>query len=162
MRRLVDEAGLQDRIVIDSAGTHDYHCGMPPDPRAQAVAKRRGYDLADLRARQVVESDFEDFDLILGMDFSNLERLKAICPPQHHSKLGLLMPYARRRRALIVHDPYHRSEREFELVLDYIEDACEGLVSALEPQAAAMTAEEAITGQMRKGARDVPRGASRP
>jgi len=135
MRTLVRTAGLQDRIEVDSAGTHDYYCGALPDPRAQRAARRRGYELAELRARQIRSRDFEHFDLILAMDFSNLAHLQALCPAQHQAKLGLLMPYAVRRRAMIVHDPYCRSDKEFELVLDYIEDACEGLLCSLEPAA---------------------------
>lgn len=134
MRAKVRAAGLEDRIEVDSAGTHDYQVGAPPDPRAQEAARRRGYELAHLRARQVTPQDFEAFDLILGMDFNNLGRLQALCPPEHQQKLGLLMPYATRRRALIVHDPYCRSAKEFELALDYIEDACEGLLHVLEPE----------------------------
>lgn len=131
MRRTLCLAGLQDRVMPDSAGTHAYHIGEPPDPRAIAAAQRRGYDLTPFRARQVCAEDYDTFDLILGMDFSNLERLQADCPAEHQHKLGLLMPYATRRRALIVHDPYYRSAREFDLVLDYIEDACEGLTQNL-------------------------------
>lgn len=152
MRAFVREAGLEDRIIVDSAGTHDYHVGHGPDPRAQAAARRRGYELADLRARQVAPGDFEAFDLVLGMDFNNLERLQSLCPAEHQGKLGLLMPYAKKRHALIVHDPYYRSSREFELVLDYIEDACEGLVCALVPQAVqTAVAERASMVRTRKG-----------
>lgn len=131
MRRLINQAGLADWIHVDSAGTHDYHCGASPDPRAVKAARRRGYDLDGLRARQVIAADFECFDQILAMDFNNIERLQSLCPPEHRGKIGLLMPYACRRRALIVHDPYYRSSKEFDIVLDYIEDACEGLLATL-------------------------------
>jgi protein-tyrosine phosphatase len=152
MRTLVREAGLQDRILVDSAGTHGYHVGDGPDPRTQAAARRRGYELGDLRARQIGHADFEVFDLVLAMDFNNLERLQDLCPPEHQGKLGLLMPYAMKRHALIVHDPYYRSRREFELVLDYVEDACEGLVRALVPQAFQTAAGQALASvQIRKG-----------
>lgn len=131
MRKFIQEAGLQDRVFVDSAGTHDFHIGAPPDPRAQAAASRRGYDLTALRARQVTPSDFEKFDLVLGMDFNNLATLHDISPAQYAHKIGLLMPYAKRRRASIIHDPYARSAKDFDLVLDYIEDACGGLVQVL-------------------------------
>lgn len=131
MRKLVQEAGLNHRIVVDSAGTHDFHLGAPPDPRAQAAARKRGYDLTALRARQVALEDFEKFDLVLAMDFNNLATLHDLSPIHHRHKLGLLMPYAKRRRASIVHDPYSRSAKDFDLVLDYIEDACSGLVQTL-------------------------------
>jgi len=131
MRKYVEERGLQQRFIIDSAGTHGYHVGEPPDPRALAAARRRGYDLSGLRARRVEVEDFERFDTILAMDFNNLAALQAICPPGCETKMGLLMPYARRRHATIVHDPYYRSAKDFDLVLDCIEDACQGLLEVL-------------------------------
>lgn len=131
MRKYVDELGLSDRIIVDSAGTHDYHVGEAPDPRAQAAACRRGYDLSGLRARQVNGSDFERFDLVLAMDFNNLASLQAYCPLGCEGKMGLLMPYARTRHSTIVHDPYYRSAKDFDLVLDSIEDACKGLLDVL-------------------------------
>jgi protein-tyrosine phosphatase len=131
MRRFIDEAGMQEQFVVDSAGTHDYHVGEPPDPRAQAVALRRGYDLSAFRARQVREEDFTDFDLLLVMDFNNLAAIQDRCPIEHQGKVGLLMPYAVNRCASIVHDPYYRSAKDFDVVLDYIEDACKGLLHTL-------------------------------
>ncbi len=131
MRKYVDELGLSQQITVDSAGTHDYHVGEAPDPRAQIAAMRRGYDLSGLRARQVETADFERFDLVLAMDFNNLAALQAWCPPGLAQKMGLLMPYARSRRATIVHDPYYRSDRDFDHVLDAIEDACKGLLDAV-------------------------------
>jgi len=131
MRKLVDAAGLQGRISVDSAGTHDYHVDEPPDPRAQNAARRRGYDLSSLRARQVQISDFARFDLLLAMDFNNLASLQAMCPVGCEAKLGLLMPYANNRSASIVHDPYCRSAKDFDLVLSCIEDGCKGLLEVL-------------------------------
>lgn len=140
MRRYVKDCGLSDAFVIESAGTHGYHVGEAPDPRAQAAAFRRGYDLSGLRARQVEMSDFERFDLLLAMDFNNLATLHALCPPGLDRKMGLLMPYARNRRSTIVHDPYYRSARDFDLVLDCIEDACKGLLDALSGDSGRLTA----------------------
>lgn len=131
MRKLVANAGLDRRIQVDSAGTHGYHAGEPPDPRALTAAKRRGYDLSDLRARELQAADFERFDLLLAMDFNNLDRLQTLCPPQFQSKVGMLMGYARQYKAPIVPDPYYRGTAEFNRVLDYVEDACEGLLQAL-------------------------------
>ncbi|WP_194721645.1 low molecular weight protein-tyrosine-phosphatase [Noviherbaspirillum malthae] len=131
LRKMAFEAGLHEYILIDSAGTHGYHLGEAPDPRAQTAARRRGYDLSRLRARKIESSDFSRFDLILGMDFNNLEILQRQCPPEHHHKLGLLMSYAEDHAASIVHDPYYRSAKDFELVLDYIEDGCRGLFNAI-------------------------------
>lgn len=131
MRKYLSDAGLDGRVLVDSAGTHGYHEGCPPDPRAQAAARKRGYDLSSLRARQVTDSDFQNFDLLIGMDFNNLEVMQRRCPPEHHGKLGLLMAYAQRYNATVVHDPYYRSAKDFELVLSYIEDGCRGLMQAM-------------------------------
>jgi protein-tyrosine phosphatase len=130
-RKLLEDAGLHDRITVDSAGTHDYHAGQPPDPRAQAAALRRGYDLSSLRARQIAEADFRNFDLLLAMDGNNFALIESMCPFQHRSKLGLLMSYARRTKTPFVPDPYCRGAADFDKVLDYLEDACSGLVEAL-------------------------------
>lgn len=131
MRRFVEEAGLQSRILVNSAGTHGYHVGEPPDPRAQQAAKRRGYDLSALRARKIALTDFEIFDLLLAMDFNNLDRLQTMCPAAYEPKLGMLMEYAREFRVPIVPDPFYRGSTDFERVLDYIEDACNGLMHVL-------------------------------
>lgn len=130
MRKLLDDSGLSE-VEVDSAGTHDYHMGEPPDPRAAAVAKQRGYDLSALRARNVAPEDFEAFDLILAMDFNNLGVLQKLCPVRYRAKLGMLMSYAHEHTAIIVQDPYYRGAADFERVLDYIEDACRGLVEVL-------------------------------
>ncbi len=131
MRKLVEDAGMRDRIVVDSAGTHNYHVGKPPDPRAQAAAQKRGYDLSGLRARELALADFETFDLLLAMDFNNLDRLQTMCPAAYESKLGMLMEYSRKFRTPIVPDPYYRGSTDFDRVLDYVEDACRGLMQAL-------------------------------
>jgi protein-tyrosine phosphatase len=130
-RKFLEQAGLQDLIAVDSAGTHDYHAGEPPDPRAIDAARRRGYDLSGLRARQITEADFRERDLLLAMDGNNLALIESMCPFQHRSKLGLLMSYARNARAPFVPDPYCRGASDFDTVLDYIEDACAGLLEQL-------------------------------
>jgi protein-tyrosine phosphatase len=131
MRSLVERAGMQENVVVDSAGTHDYHVGEPPDPRAQAAALRHGYDISGLRARQLASEDFERFDLLLAMDFNNLACLRDRCPSGLEGKIGLLMPYARKRCSSVVHDPYYRSAGDFDLVLECLEDACEGVLRVL-------------------------------
>jgi len=128
-RGKVRAAGLQDRIRIDSAGTHDYHVGSPPDRRSSHHASLRGYDLSDLRARQVERLDFERFDLILAMDWENLELLEAQCPPQHRPKLKRLMEFAPPGLGEVVADPYYGGKDGFETVLDHVEAACEGLLA---------------------------------
>jgi protein-tyrosine phosphatase len=131
MRKLIEDAGLQEYIVVDSAGTHDYHAGEPPDPRAQAAAQRRGYDLSALRARQIVEADFADFDLLLAMDTNNLGLLQSMCPHKHRDKVRLVMNFARTVKSPVVPDPFYRGSNHFDQVLDYVEDACKGLLTNL-------------------------------
>lgn len=131
MRKLVEEARLQHAIHIDSAGTHAYHVGHAPDERSQRFARKRGYELALLRARQVSDEDFERFDLLLAMDWDNLHLLEAACPPAQRHKLKLLMSYATRSPSLVVPDPYYGGDRGFEQVLDYAIDGCEGLLTHL-------------------------------
>lgn len=127
-RHLVREAGLADRIRIDSAGTHGYHAGSPPDERSAHHASLRGYDLSDLRARQVAALDFERFDLILAMDWENLALLEEECPPAQRYKLRRLMEFAPEGLSDVVADPYYGGKQGFETVLDHIEAACEGLL----------------------------------
>jgi protein-tyrosine phosphatase len=91
MLHQVAEAKLGDRIVVDSAGTGDWHIGQPPDDRAQRAAKRRGYDLSSLRGRQIAAADFARFDLLIAMDDANAAALGEICPPEHRDKIRLLM-----------------------------------------------------------------------
>ena len=133
LRAKVAQAGLSKRVLIDSAGTHNYHPGSPPDERSANHALRRGYDLSKLRARQVHADDYADFDLILAMDWDNLALLQVDCPPQHAIKLKLLMEFADPSAALgaVVPDPYDGAKAGFEQVLDLTEAACEGLVRHL-------------------------------
>ena len=133
LRRLVREAGLEAQIHVDSAGTLDYHMGHPPDDRAQLHAKRRGYDLATLRARQVRASDFNEFDLVLAMDRVNLATLERMCPPAQRHKLKLLLQFAAAREEEEVPDPYNGGDDGFENVLDMVEDAARGLLRELHP-----------------------------
>jgi len=128
-RHLVRQAGLQDRIAIDSAGTHGYHVGSPPDERSQHHARVRGYDLSGLRARQVQDLDFGRFDLILAMDHENLALLEDECPPQHLSRLRRLMEFAPPGLSDVVADPYYGGKQGFETVLDHVEAACAGLLA---------------------------------
>ncbi|MBL8385692.1 MAG: low molecular weight phosphotyrosine protein phosphatase [Burkholderiales bacterium] len=129
LRQKVARHGLAGLIEVDSAGTHAHHIGNAPDPRAQAHAARRGYDLSRQRARRVRTEDFARFDFVLAMDRENLETLAERCPPEHQDKVGLLMRYSRRYPAQeIVPDPYYGGPNGFEVVLDYIEDACDGLI----------------------------------
>ena len=131
LRHKLRQAGLAELVVVDSAGTHDYHVGAPPDHRAVQHAGRRGYDLTSLRARQVSRADFERFDLILAMDWDNLSLLEADCPPQHRHKLRRLTEFAARHDTPVVPDPYYGGAQGFERVLDLVEDACDGVIAHL-------------------------------
>lgn len=126
-RHLVDEAGLSDVIGIDSAATHSFHIGESPDARAQAAARKRGYDISQSVARQVTVDDFRDFDLILAMDWENLSALRQQCPKIHQHKLMLLMRFANEFEEATVPEPYYGDSDGFTKVLDYLEDACQGV-----------------------------------
>ena len=116
-------------IEIDSAGTHAYHVGEPPDPRAIEAAMRRGIDLTDLRARQVHDDDFERFDLIVAMDRLNHATLLARCPPGRHQRIRTLLEFAGRKAPADVPDPYYGGAKGFDDVLDLVESAVEGLLA---------------------------------
>lgn len=131
-RKLVSDADLMDRIEMDSAGTHAYHTGEPPDRRAQAAAERRGIEMSGLRARRVTRKDFERFDLIIAMDRLNLETLRerATDRPtgQPTDRLRLMLEFSSAEGAADVPDPYYGGAAGFERVLDLVEDAAEGLL----------------------------------
>ncbi len=130
-RQRVREVGLEQRITVDSAGTHDYHIGKPPDRRAQAAGAGRGYDLSGLRGRQVDKRDFDEFDYILAMDAENLDNLNRIKPARHKARLGLFLEYGLRFSAREVPDPYYGGDQGFEQVLDMVEDAAAGLLAEI-------------------------------
>ena len=130
-RKMVVDAGLENCVIIESAGTHAYHVGEPPDARAQQAAKRRGYEIADLRARQITQDDFRTFDLILAMDWENLALMQQQCPRAYKHKLHLLMRFAGEHDAATVPDPYYGGPEGFNTVLDYVEDACQGLIEVV-------------------------------
>ena len=127
-RAQAESAGLADQLHIDSAGTHDYHIGDPPDARAAAAAARRGYNLNSLRGRQVGEKDFVEYDMILAMDMENLSRLHDRCPPEQAHKLGLFLEHSKNFLQREVPDPYYGGTGGFETVLDMAEDAGVGLL----------------------------------
>jgi protein-tyrosine phosphatase len=128
LRSHIAAAGLEDAVHIDSAGTHNYHPGAAPDARSQRHAAQRGYDLASLRARQVTQADYRNFDLLLAMDWDNLALLQAGCPPEYQHKLRLLMSFADAAASPVVPDPYYGGAQEFDAVLDLTEAAAQGLV----------------------------------
>ncbi len=128
MQKKVAKAGLNKRIDIDSAGTSNWHEGKRPDARAIAKGGERGYDLNSLHARQAIAADFEQFDYILAMDQSNYDDLAAIAPEGLNSKLSLFLDFSKQDRYREVPDPYYGGDEGFALVLDLIEDACDGLI----------------------------------
>lgn len=130
-RQHVAEAGLAQAIDIDSAGTHDYHRGAPPDPRACRIAHGRGYDLASLRARQVVAADFARFDLILAMDRGHQRLLERQRPADGRARVRLLLDYAPALGMAEVPDPYYGDEADFHHVLDLVEAGSRGLLARL-------------------------------
>ena len=127
-RSRVEEAGLAQQILIDSAGTHDYHVGNPPDLRTQRAARQRGYDMSGLRGRQVEVADFTRFDYVLAMDNANIAILHRLCPQPQRDRLGLFLEHAGSHRESEVPDPYYGGEDGFERVLDMVEDAAAGLL----------------------------------
>ena len=136
-KHYVAQAGLGDRIVSDSAGTHDYHIGEPPDARAQRSAGKRGYDLSGLRGRQVNKRDFSEFDYVLAMDEHNMQLLAHLCPPEHAHKLKLFLEFGPDAGLREVPDPYYGGADGFERVLDMIEQAAQGLLRHLDTGARA-------------------------
>jgi len=127
-RALVERQGLAGQITVDSAGTHAYHVGEPPDRRSTEAARRRGFGLDDLRARQVIKQDFETFDLILAMDRGHFGLLLGQCPPNRRDALALFLSFAPQGNGLDVPDPYYGGGDGFERVLDMIEAGSAGLL----------------------------------
>jgi len=128
-RDLVRREGLAERIGTDSCGTSDWHIGDPPDRRACAEAERRGISIADLSARQVCQSDFTDFDYVLGMDDSNIAKLKVLCPTLHQNRVRLFLSFAPELGRPDVPDPYYGGDDGFAQVFDMIEAASRGLLA---------------------------------
>lgn len=130
----LEQAGLAGRVQVDSAGTHGYHTGEPPDERSQAHAARRGYDLSGLRARPVMAEDFEQYDLILAMDGGHLELLTERCPPALRPRLQRFTAWCTQHQTRDVPDPYYGGPQGFEHVLDLVEDGCAGLLAHVRTQ----------------------------
>lgn len=126
-REQVDRAGLAAHIEIDSAGTHAYHVGNAPDARAIATARARGINMADLRARQVHQDDYGQFDYIVAMDEENLSVLLASCPEAERARLSLMLDWTT-GWGDEVPDPYYGGDEGFEQVFDMLTDACHGLI----------------------------------
>jgi len=131
MQSFVNNAHLSACVLVDSAGTHAYHAGAPPDGRSQRHASLRGYTMSSLQARQISLSDFEQADLILAMDWDNLALLQAQCPPAMMRKVRRMAEFFQTHQDTVVPDPYEGGAAGFEKVLDLVEDACQGLLQHL-------------------------------
>ena len=127
-RHKVKEQGLGHVIHVDSAGTHNYHPGSAPDDRSQVHAAKRGYQLSDLRARQITAEDFDLHDLILVMDWDNLALVQDICPSSAQKKVRRLTEFCLTSDNPVIPDPYYGGADGFNQVLDLVEDAAEGLL----------------------------------
>ena len=132
MRGLVEEAGLSDQIVLDSAGTGGWHVGAPPDRRSVAAAARRGIQIEGA-ARQVRRADFERFDLLVALDRANERDLRRLAPDERAAaKIRLLREFdPASGRDLDVPDPYYGANDGFGRVLDLVDAACRGLLAEL-------------------------------
>jgi len=130
-RDRVESAGLAEKIFVDSAATHDYQTGEPPDHRAMAHARRRGYKLAERCARQIEREDFERFGWIIAMDRDNLDALEDLRPAHYRGYLGLLLDFVPELAEREVPDPYNGEPEDFERVLDLVERGTVGLLTAV-------------------------------
>ncbi len=126
-RHKIEQNNLQQQISIDSAGTHAYHVGNPPDQRAQAAALKRDIDLSKQRARRVSADDFSEFDYVIAMDESNMDDLLSICPAGYEDRVHLFLAFSDSEQSEVP-DPYYGQGRGFEIVLNLVEDASEGLL----------------------------------
>ncbi len=126
-RHMAKQVDAEDEILIDSAGTHAYHVGNPPDGRAQGAALKRDIDLSGQRARRVSKDDFVEFDYVIAMDESNKDDLLSICPTGYEKRIHLFLDFAECDETEVP-DPYYGQGRGFEIVLDLVENASNGLL----------------------------------
>ena len=134
MNHLLQQANLGDLITCDSAGTSSYHIGSPPDARMTQAAKARGIALVG-RARQFVAEDFENFDLILAMDYDNYQSILYLDRAgQYQDKVKLMCEFCRHHQIKEVPDPYYGDSQGFNRVIDILLDACEGLLEYVQKQ----------------------------
>jgi protein-tyrosine phosphatase len=134
LRHLARERGLEGRIRVASAGTHDYHVGDGPDPRTLKHARQRGYDLSAQRAQQVSRAHFEEYDYILAMDRTHLRILRGMAPPGARARVGLFLEASARWKGEDVPDPYYGGVEGFERVLDMVEEAAHRWLDRMEAE----------------------------
>ncbi len=134
LRHLVRQRGLGDRVLVRSAGTHDYHVGECPDARTLEHARRRGYDLSAQRAMQVTRQHFHEYDYILAMDRGHLRQLRALAPQGGRARLGMFLEASARWKGEDVPDPYYGGAEGFEQVLDMVEEAAARWLDLIESE----------------------------
>lgn len=132
MRSIVEAAGDGLSIRIDSAGTHAYHEGEPPDPRAARVALQRGINISNQKARAVQPTDFHSFDFILAMDQDNLDLLESMRPENSRAQVELFLNYSKASHGASIPDPYYGGSTGFERVLDMLVEAGRGFMEHLQ------------------------------
>ena len=131
MKKLVENAGLSQEIEIDSAGLISFHEGEDADPRMRMHARRHGYNLTHI-SRPVRVSDFDYFDLIVGMDEQNHDKLVRLAPTlEDEEKIVRMTDYCTQHVIDHVPDPYYGGEQGFENVIEILEDACSGLLDKI-------------------------------
>jgi protein-tyrosine phosphatase len=128
----VQKAGLDSKVLVDSAGTSGYHEGDPPDERSQLHARKRGFDLSRLRSKPITPEMLAGSDYVLAMDRANIEAIQRVCPPEHRRKVQLFLDYAPEQSTREVPDPYYGGTAGFERVLDLVEEASRGLLTHVE------------------------------
>jgi len=136
LRQFIRQNNLGDKVEVDSAGTHGYHVGEAPDSRTQRAAAVRGYNLSQLRARKVARQDLDYFDLVLAMDKNNLDNLQRLASPEQQEKIKLFMDFSKNFDDNEVPDPYYGLGHGFDLVLDMVEDAAQGLIEDIKDKLA--------------------------
>ena len=134
LRHLAAKRGLDDRVEVRSAGTHDYHVGEAPDSRTVRHAGKRGYDLSAQRAQQVTREHFGEYDYILAMDRGHLRILRQMQPPGARAKLGMFLEASGKWKGEDVPDPYYGGAAGFDLVLDMAEEAAERWLDRFEAE----------------------------
>ncbi len=134
-RHIVEQEGLSHAITTDSAGTHAYHVGEPPDRRAQSTAVSRGLDISDLRARRVHGNDFDEFDYVIAMDSDNHAILMSESPANLQDRIYMFLDFAADLNVRDVPDPYYGGQQGFEKVFDMVEAASRGLLDDIKQKA---------------------------
>ena len=133
LRHKLREQGLNEMVTTDSVGTHSYHIGEPPTQTGLKLASKRGYDYSDLRARQLSAKDFEEFDMILAMDFGHRDIIREKCPPEYQNKISMFLDYSP-FDIKEVQDPYYGGPQDYEDMLDVIETGVINLVNHFKTQ----------------------------